>query len=103
AHWIGAGTDGAASLRGVGDAGLDRAVLVIEQREGLAHASTGDHLLVERLDGLLEQGARAVIGSGCAAATSARRRRSSAPRDPERRSALSRQRSTDSAPEGALV
>src|SRR5690625_1989366 len=103
AHRIGAGTDVAARLRGVGDVGLDRAVLVIEQLEDLAHASTVDDLLVERLDGLLDQGATVIIGSRSPEATSAERLLSSALRDPQRLSALSLQRSTDSAPEGALV
>ena len=103
AHWIGAGPDVAARLRGVGDAGPDRAVLVIEQLEDLAHASTVDDLLVERLDGLLDQGATVIIGSRSPEATSAERLLSSALRDPQRLSALSLQRSTDSAPEGALV
>src|SRR5699024_6201602 len=103
AHWIGAGTDVAARLRGVGDAGLDRAVLVIEQLEDLAHASTVDDLLVERLDGLLDQGATVTIGPRSPDATSPDRLLSSALRHPHRLPALSLPRSTDAAPEGARV
>jgi len=103
AYWIGAGVDVAERLRGVGGAGLERAVLVIEQLEDLAHASTVDELLVERLEGLLDQGATVVIGSRSPEATSAERLLAGTLRDPQRLSALSLQRSTDSAPEGALV
>src|SRR5699024_6671689 len=103
AHWIAAGTDVAARLRGVGDAGVDRAVPVMEQLGALAPAPTVADLLVERLDGLLDQCATVIIGSRSPEATSAERLLSSALRDPQRLSALSLQRSTDSAPAGALV
>ena len=102
-HWVSAQTDVADRLREISGSGVRRAVIVIEQLEDLAHASTVDDMFVERLDELLEKGATLIVGSRSPDPTSAERRLTGAMRAPQRLSALSVQRSTAAAPEGALV
>jgi len=102
AHWIGTGAPVARRLAEIGGHGLDRAVIVIEQIEDLAHAAAvNDDTLVERLDALLAEGATVIVGSRSAAPVDAERHLQSSLRDPRRLLALSVQRSTASTLEGA--
>lgn len=103
-HWIPAGSRVAQRLAEIGGHGLDRAVIVIEQIEDLAHAATvSDDTLIERLDALLAAGATIVVGSRSAAPLDAERHLQRTLREPDRLLALSVQRSTASLTEGALV
>ncbi|MGP9536980.1 MMPL family transporter [Brachybacterium sp. AOP43-C2-M15] len=104
AHWIGAGAPVARRLAEIDGHGLERAVVVIEQIEDLAHAAASvDDTLVERLDALLEHGATVIVGSRADHPLDAERRLHRTLRDPRRLLALSVQRSAASTPEGALV
>lgn len=103
-HWIPAGSQVAQRLAEIGGHGLDRAVIVIEQIEDLAHAATvSDDTLIERLDALLAAGATIVVGSRSAAPLDAERHLQRTLREPDRLLALSVQRSTASLSEGAPV
>ncbi|ACU85400.1 predicted RND superfamily drug exporter [Brachybacterium faecium DSM 4810] len=100
-HWIGTGARVSRRLAEIGGHGLGTSVIVIEQIEDLAHAATGDDMLVERLDALLAKGATLVVGSRSAVPIDAERHLASTLRDPRRLLALSVQRSTAPALEGA--
>ncbi|HEX7350610.1 MMPL family transporter [Brachybacterium sp.] len=102
AHWIGAGEPVGRRLADIGGHGLQRAVILIEQIEDLAHAAAvSDDLLVERLDALLAAGATVIVGSRSASPLDAERHLQRSLRDPRRLQGLSVQRSTAPILEGA--
>jgi RND superfamily putative drug exporter len=104
AHWIGADAPVAERLAEIDGRGIERAVIVIEDLDDLAHAASSiDDTLVERLDALLARGATIVVGSRVAGVTEAERRLHGTLRDPRRLLALTVQRSTAPTPEGALA
>ena len=103
-HWITAGSDVESRLSAIRSHGLDRAVIVVEQLEDLAHAADrAESFLVEVIDDRLAHGATIVVGSRFDHPVEAERLLIEAMRSPERYSALSIQRSPATAPEGALV
>ncbi len=103
AHWIGAGEQVAARLARIGDRGLDRAVVVIEQIGDLAHAAALDDTLVERLDALLAAGTTVIVGSRSEQPVYAERHLHAHLRSPDRLLALAVHRSPASRLVGALA
>ena len=104
AHWIGAGAPVARRLAEIDGRGVERAVVVIEQLDDLAHAASSvDDTLIERLDALLAEGATVIVGSRTASPADAERVLHERLRDPRRLLALSVQRSAAATPEGALA
>ncbi|WP_114854773.1 MMPL family transporter [Brachybacterium sp. YJGR34] len=104
AHWLAADRDTAAALARIDRRRAGTAVIIIERIDDLAPiASSAEDETLGRLDELLEAGATVVVGSRSETPTDIEQALMHRLREPGRLLALSVQRSTDSAPEGALA